>query len=151
MAERPRGVGGWGWPTNRPNPLQLSNASDKFYAPNQRGLANKSSHFGDIRRNPPRFIATAKKRSRAEPLRIEAALIQRFDTPNGKPHFVVARGTLYKRGYACQLFPAMDRCGRRAFLPRTDKQAIQCYRALASVPNQTSAPPRDHCRASKAS
>jgi hypothetical protein len=35
-----------------------------------------------------------RKRSRAEPLRIEAALIQRFDTPNGKPHFVVARGTL---------------------------------------------------------
>ena len=39
----------------------------------------------------------------------------------------------------------MDRCGRHAFLLRTDKRVIQCYGALASVPNQTSAPPpRDH-------
>jgi hypothetical protein len=31
----------------------------------------------------------------------------------------------------------MDRCGRCAFLFRTDKQAIQCNRALTIVPNQT--------------
>jgi hypothetical protein len=47
-----------GWPPNRPNAQHVSNASGKFYAPNQRGLANKSGQFRDIRRNPPRREAT---------------------------------------------------------------------------------------------
>ena len=63
-------------------------------------------------------------------------LIKGIDTPNGKAHFVVARETPINADMRV-IFPAMTKCGRGAFLFRTDKQAIQCNRALTIVPNQT--------------
>ena len=48
-------------------------------------------------------------------------LIKGIDTPNGKAHFVVARETPINADMRV-IFPAMTRCGRGAFLFRTDKQ-----------------------------
>jgi hypothetical protein len=48
-----------GWPPNRPNAQDVSNTSGKFYAPNQRGLANKSGQFRDIGRNAPCRVSDA--------------------------------------------------------------------------------------------
>jgi hypothetical protein len=48
-------------------------------------------------------------------------LIKGIDTPNGKAHFVVARETPINADMRV-VFPAMTKCGRGAFLFRTDKQ-----------------------------
>ena len=62
-------------------------------------------------------------------------LIKGIDTPNGEAHFVVARETFINADM--RVSSAMGKCGRGAFLFRTDKEAIQCNRALTIVPNQT--------------